>query len=226
MGNKKLLNTLLVAILVMNTALCSAQNRYLTAGTYYYAEVGDVIGNQTCIKAALNLIVYQKYVLTGGYYMCSRNTPYLPDGISAPLSIGFPSSAYPQQTSNMFGLMIGKAILARNWKTRLLLRGGICFGTVATPQYFSTYSGSAYPYQAETNGTQKNFTNNQINYTYSIVSNGASGLLFNPTYEFPFSEYIGVSTGIFCMATRNSSALGIDLNLMLGKCRHKISDGN
>ncbi len=226
MSNKNYFTTLLLAFLLVNSGISKAQNIYLLLGTYYYAEVGAVIGNQTCLKGAANLIVYNKYVLSAGYYMCSRATPNLPDGMAAPLSIGLPSSTYPQQTSNMMGLMFGKAYFTKSRKSRLLLRGGICFGKVSTPGYFSTSSGSAYPFTAESTGPIKTFTSNKVDYTYSVNTENASGFLFHPTYEFPFAEYFGVSTGIFFMATRNSSTIGIDVNLMLGKCRHKISYGD
>ena len=207
------------------TVVANAQNRYVTFGTYLYDEGGVILGNQVCKTEAITLIVDNRYSLTAGYYMTSRNSPYLPAEIAAPFSIGIAPSAFPQQTSAMIGLMFGRVYFSPGFRSRMLLRGGICFGTISTPSYFANTTNTNYPYLVPNAGDTKTFSNNGNNYTYSIVSNNQSGVLFNPTYEFTVFNFIGISTGIFAMVCRDNSTVGLDLDITLGKLRPKITDG-
>jgi hypothetical protein len=220
---KSISHSALSLVFILAFAVISnAQYVYQKHGTYYYDELGVVLGNQACLKNATSVMFDNKFIITLGYYYTSRQSPYLPSDYNTGTGLFEISDVLPQQTTSMYGLMVGKVFAAPNRKTRVILRGGFCFGVASTPQNFRRTPTVADPYAVFTSGFSTLLFGNGASYTYDVVDEHTSGLIINPTVEFPLSRFFGLSTGLFANLNSVSSTFGLDVNIIFGKCRSRI----
>lgn len=219
MNTRKTARIILLVLCFLYAIRSDAQYVYSKGGTFVYDEIGMAVGIQTTLKTTTTLVIDNKLTISGIYSISYKNASSLPEESNSKVSMLMLPGDLPQQITENIGIMIGQVIPSSNKKVRTVIRGGICLGIVAKPVDI-TSANSNYEYSP--NDEVYNFKMNGNSYNYTMMAQNANGIIINPVSEFLVSKYFGVSTGIYANINKVSSTFGLDVNVLLGKCRRRV----
>ncbi|MBE2290044.1 MAG: hypothetical protein IAE95_10840 [Chitinophagaceae bacterium] len=219
MKNTFVLKTVLFVCGLLYAGFTQAQYVYHSSGTFVYDEVGMAIGLQTTVKSTTTLVFNNRFSISGIYSLSFKNATTLPEVSADKVSLLALPGDLPQQVTQNIGIMFGQVVPSHNKKVRTMIRGGISLGVVSKPVDITSATSD---FQYAEGDEVSTFTMNGNGYRYAMLSQNANGIILNPTTEFLVSKYFGVSTGIYAHINKVSSTFGLDVNILLGKCRRTV----
>jgi len=180
---------------------------------YIYGEIGGGDGSHGLFQMTLNTVLSKNNIMCSknniisiSYSYASRRSPIPSDFYPGP-------AGFPDQTLSVFALSYGKVFFSKTPCVRFILKGGLCAGVAATPdfEYNTNYKPWVFSFSS--------------NYDFSFQRKFVPGLVFNPAIEFPVGRAFGFSIGPYVNVNAVSSVLAVETSMMFGKIRGR-KDGN
>jgi len=172
-----------------------------------YLKMSGSLGNYLGGKISLEYINKKDYSFSLGVYGQGRKYRNLPSDYVPPsgmFSVFLFGMDYPQEEWTTFYISFGKVLKTRSDIIRFNLSGGLGFNNLKYPSDFRKITP----------------VNSAENYYYSLHTKNSLGLLINPTVDFVFWKYFGISTGLVSNISPNRFSLGIEFSVLFGIVRN------
>lgn len=159
-------------------------------------------------KYSLEFINSNNISYTFGVYEQGRKYDNLPDDYEPPngiFSVFLFGMDFPLEERTTVYLGLGKIIQTDEGETRFNLSAGLGCNLLSYPTNFIKITPSI----------------TSENYSYTYKKDYSIGLILNPTVDFAFCRYFGISTGFISVISPNGSSFGFELSYMLGAVRQK-----